>query len=439
MGDNAYVQPFYYPPPTSTSYPYSCLPGQIILFKDSNWNSTSITIDTNSSLYPSGSFFSFSGTPLQDSATWIVFNLPENVVCTLCNNLVQNANPYDFANAGVCVDLIGNGKIQTIDLVAYGANDCLSGGIWREVDPTQGWFQLFIDSGERGSFATIFFTEWPTAKPNSIAKWWLQDKASSLNYPCLTPPQLLQLSDNSDGSGQSMTVGASNAFGTSTNKAVVDLTNSGMNDKVSAFSFSLIPPVKTVVSSTTIEVTAQVLSGQTITETLKGINDTSEVLTVTTTVADSKTVEVSNTATQQYDTTSTITASVEASEGVPDVDSIKATLTTSFSVSTSSSSSRTTTSSDTLSLEQAITFNVPPESSYSGIATISIGQLPPTTVQQDGLFYYKQNLPGSVKQSDGTYLLTAPITVVIDGEIGSSVQFNVTSTPIVQLAGQSHE
>jgi hypothetical protein len=430
MGNNVYQQPFYVPPRTSTPFPSSCPSGQIKLFKDDNWNSASITIDTNSSQYPSGSFFSFSGTPLQDSATWIVFNLPENVVCTLCNNLVQNSNPYDFSNAGVCVDLIGNGQTQTIDLPAYGANDCLSGGIWRAVDPTQGWFQLFTDTGERGSFATIFLSEWPTSTANSIAKWWLQDQGSSINYPCLTPPQLLKLSDNSDGSGQSMTVGASNAFGTHNNGATVDLTNSGMNDKVSAFSYSLIPPVKTVVSSVTVNVTSPILPGQTITETIQGTNASSEKLTVTDTVAAGKTVTISNTATQQYQTTSTITAAVEATEGVPGVDSIKATLTTAFSVTTSSSSSQTTTNTNSLSLQQAITFTVPAYSTYAGVATISIGQVPPTTVTQDGQFYYNQNLPGSVKQSDGTYLLTAPLTVVIQGEVGSSVQFDVTSTPI---------
>ncbi|AUH52907.1 hypothetical protein CXB49_19995 [Chromobacterium sp. ATCC 53434] len=367
---------------------------------------------------------------MQDNATWIVFNLPENVVCTLCNNVVQNANPYDFSGAGVCVDLIGNGQVQTIDLVAYGANDCLSGGVWRDVEPDQGWFQLFYDIGESGSFATIFLSEWPTAQPVSIAKWWLQDQGSSVNFPCLTPPQQLTLSDNSDGSGQSVTVGASNAFGTYGTPAVMDLTGSGMNDKVSSFTYSLLSPVRTVVSSVTVNVDSTILPGQTFTETIKGTNASSEVLTVTDTVAVGKTVEISNTATQQYETMASISATVTATEGVPDVDSIQASLTTSFSVTSTTSSSQTTTNTSTISLEQQITFNVPPQSSYSGVATISIGQVPPTTVTQNGQYYYSQNLPGSVKQADGTYLLTSPITVNISGEVGSSVQFTVTSTPL---------
>jgi hypothetical protein len=439
MGTNVYQtspdgsrSPFYVPPGTSTPYTGSCPSGQIKLFKDNNWNSDNITIDTNSSQYPSGSFFSFSGTPLQDSATWIVFNLPKNVVCTLCDNLVQNTNPYDFSDAGVCVDLIGNGQIQTIDLAAYGANDVLSGGIWRQVDPTQGWFQLFYDTAQCGTFATIFLSEWPTSKPNSIAKWWLQDQGSSINYPCLTPPQLLKLADNSDGTGQYVTVGASNAFGTAANEAVTDLTKSGMNDKVSSFLYSLIPPVRTVVSSTSVNVSAPVNQGQTINETIHGTNASPEMLTVTDTVAVGKTVTISNTATQQYQTTLTITASVTATEGIPG-DTISTKLTTSFSVEETSSWSQTTTNTNTINLQQAISFNVPPQSTYSGVATVSIGQVPPTTVTQNGLFFYNQNLPGSAKQPDGTYLLTVPVTVVISGEVGSSVQFDVNSTPIGRL------
>jgi hypothetical protein len=430
MGNNVYQEPFYVPPQTSTPYSGSCPSGQIKLFKDNNWNGTSFTIDTNSSLYPSGNFFSFHGSPLQNSATWIAFNLPENVVCTLCDSLVQNTNPYDFSNAGVCVDLIGNGKVQTIDLSAYGANDILSGGIWREVDPTQGWFQLFHDNAQQGTFATIFLAEWPTSTPNSITEWWLQDQGSSLNYPCLTPPQLLKLADNSDGSGQSITVGASNAFGTWNQPTVVDLTNSDMNDKVSSFSYSLIPPVRVLVSSVTTSVTAAINPSQTFTETVTGTNASSEVFTTTRTVAVGKTVTIANTTTQQYQTTATITASVSATEGVPGKVSIAGSLTTSFSVSATLSSSQTTTNTDTLTLQQDITFNVPPQSTYSAVATIAIGQVPQTIVKQDGHFYYSQNLPGSVKQDDGTYLLTAPLTVVIEGEVGSSVTFSVSSPPI---------
>ncbi|MGQ5525458.1 hypothetical protein ACUHMQ_19640 [Chitinimonas sp. PSY-7] len=430
MGSNVCQQPFYVPPRTSTPYTGTCKPGQIILFKDNNWNSTSLTIDTNSSQYPSGHFFSFSGTSLQDKATWIVFNLPENVVCTLCNNVVPNAVPYDFSNSGVCVDLIGNGKIQTIDLAAYGANDCLSGGIWRAVKSNQGWFQLFSDTVERGTFATIFLSEWPISKPISISNWWLQDKVSSISYPCLTPPQLLKLSDRSDGGGQSITVGASNAFGTSNKPAVLDLTNSGMNDKVSSFSYSLISPVKTVVSSTTVDVTSPIIPGQAYVQTIKGTNASTEVVTITDTVAVGKSVEISNTATQQYETTASISATVTSTVGIPDVSSIQTSLTTSFSVTSTTSSSQTTTNTNKVDLQQQIVFNVPAQSSYSAIATISIGQLPPTTVTQDGLFYYDQNLPGSIKQNDGTYLLTSPVTVNITGEVGSSVHVDVKSTPL---------
>ncbi len=430
MSSNVYQKPFYVPPSVSTPFKGSCASGEILLFKDDNWNSPSLKVDINSPEYPSGSFFSFSGTPLQDNATWIVFNLPINVVCTLCSNLVQNKNPYDFSDAGICVDLIGNGQVQTINLVAYGANDCLSGGIWRTVDLLQGWFQLFQDVDQSGSFATIFLAEWPLSTSNSIAKWWLQDQASSVNYPCLTPPQLLELFDNTDGTGQSKKLGASNPFGTYDIPAVVNLSSSGMNDKVSSFEYSLIPPVKVAVDDVSVSVSAPIQPGQTITNDIRGTNDSSETLPVTQKVAVGRTTDIKNETTQQYQTTVGIKASVKATAGVPEVasSSLESTLTTSFSVS--DESTQTTENTDTLHLEQSITFNVPAESTYTGVWNVEIGQVSPTTVTQNGCFYYNQNLPGSQKQKDGTYLLTTPLTVVIAGNIGSSVRFDVKSNPI---------
>lgn len=430
MGKNVYQKPYYVPPSTSAAFTGSCPSGQIKLFKDNNWNSQSLTIDTNSAQYPAGSFFSFSGTPLQDNATWIVFNLPENVVCTLCNNIVQNKNPYDFSGAGVCVDLIGNGKVQTIDLVAYGANDVLSGGVWRPVNPTSGWFQLFYDNDAQGTFATIFFSEWPTGSANSIAKWWLQDQGSSINFPALTPPQLLTVADNADGSGQAVTVGASNPYGTFNNPALINLGDRGLNDRVSSFSYSFISPVKVEIKSITVDVTAPINEGQTITEVVHGTNASSEKQTITDTIAANQSVAVTNTATQQYATSATVSATVEASAGVPEVGTIKSSLTTSFTVSSTTTNSQSTTTTNTFSIGQSFTFNVPPQSTYSGVAKVSIGQVPPTRVTQNGSYYYSQNLPGSVKQPDNTYLLTVPVSVVISGEVGSTVEFNIKSTPI---------
>lgn len=233
MSGNFYNNPYFTPPRTEVDYPHHCESGCIILFSDNDWNSQSYTIDTNSWQYPAGNHFSFSNTRLQDSATWVVFNLPENVVCTLTSDVVHNTNPYDFAHAGVCVDLIGNGKVQTIDLKAYGANDCLSGGVWRVTDPSKGWFQFFSDENQTGTFITIFLDEWPESEVNSLSSWWLKDSASSISYSGLQASQRLKLSDNTDGSGAYLILESGDSFGSAKNFADND-----MNDKVSSFSYS---------------------------------------------------------------------------------------------------------------------------------------------------------------------------------------------------------
>lgn len=436
MSSNIYQAPYYVPSTVSTELPASlqCEPGQIILFKDGNWGSESIIIDINSAEYPEGNFFSFSGSDIQDAATWIVFNLPKDVVCTLCDNVIHNDpngdTPYDFSNAGVCVDLIGNGEIQTIDLVSYGANDCLSAGVWRKVKPSEGWFQLFVDRDQRGTFATIFLDEWVTGKDHSLSNWWLQDMASSVNYPGLTPPQLLTLSDNADGSGNKKVLGAANAIGKN-RPATINLFSSGMEDNISSFSYDIISPVKVVIENVSVDISAQIQPSKTISATVNGKNKSPETIPITEKVAIGKTTSIENTTTLEFQAGASVTCSVEATEGIPDVDSVKSTLSATFSVSLSTESSNTTTKTNSIDLEQSITFKVPPETIYSADWNIAIGKIPSQTkIKVDGHFYYDQNLPGSILQDDGTYLLAMPITTIANGDIGSRTQFNVSTEKI---------
>ena len=130
-------------------------------------------------------------------------------------NLAAGSPPLNPAGAGVPVDLIGKGTgdtVQTVDLDAYGANDRLSGGIWRQVDVDDGWFQLFRDTNLQASFITIFFSEWPTNTPVSLDGWDIDGQASSVNYPSLTPPQVVVLTNQTDGTGYSLALGATNPF-----------------------------------------------------------------------------------------------------------------------------------------------------------------------------------------------------------------------------------
>ena len=434
MGINVYDAPFYKPPTVATSYPGSIPSGQILLYKDADWGSESLTIDTASSAYPEGYPFSFSGTGLDSEATWIAFNLPDGVVCTLFDYSISppsSSTPFNLAGAGVCVDLIGNGDIQTVDLVAYGANDRMSAGIWRQVDQSQGWFQLFRDTNSEASFVTIFLAEWPVATANSLSGWDINSIASSINYPSLTPPQVLLLSTNTDGSGQAVALGATNPFGTFATPATVNFTDRGMNDKIQSFTYNIIAPVMATIQSVTTNSNLVMLNGQTVEEAINGQNNSSASVTIATNVFQNQTYTLTNTTTLQYQTAASLTATLSMTEGIKDVDSTTGTITSQYTVTSSTTTTKTITQTQQFQAGQTITFTVPPETVYNATASISFGALPPTTVTTTGQFYYAQNLPGSVlDEASGLYMLSMPIVVTLDGLIGTQVTFQVSGTAI---------
>ena len=431
MTDNVYQAPFYVPPRVSTPYSGKTIgSGNVVLYKDASWDSAMLEISTTSSQYPEGHDFSFSGTSLQDEATWIAFNLPVGTVCTLFKNITdQPVNPYNFAGAGVCVDLIGNGGVQTVDLVAYGANDCLSGGIWRTVNASEGWFQLFAATGCSGSFITVFLDEWPTSTANSLQGWNMDQAASSINYPCLTPVQILTLSANTDGSGQQQALGAANPFRSCTNAATANFTDSGMNDKIRSFSYTVIEPQKAVIDEVSVTFTATIPPGNTFNTSISGTNSTSTPVQVEMQLGKSQTYSVSTTSTLEYSMCVSISTTVTSTAGVPDVDFVSASTTMSFSASAASTSSNTSGSSDTLDLGEVVTFTAPAYSNYSATASISIGNIPMTTVTTNGKFYYSTKLPGSV-QEGSLYVLNSPVVVNVAGGVKTTVTFDATSTPI---------
>jgi hypothetical protein len=454
MGSNNYVAPFYLPPAVKAPYAGGIKLGQIVLYKDASWTSESWTIDSNSSQHPEGYAFSFSGTPLNDAATWIAFWLPAGTVCTLFDNVASRLkpekpvdskdkeddedeegskdaeNPYNFAAAGVCVDLIGNGQIQTVDLVAYGANDVLSGGIWRQVTLSQGWFQLFQDVDCAGPFNTIFLDEWTTKNPHSLSGWAV--KFSSINYPCLTPPQILTLSTAAT-SGQQISLGAANPFGTFAKKATRNFTDDGMNDAVQWFAYNFRQPVKAAIQSVTSNYTVPIPEGQTIEEAISGINDTSEPVQIDLLVAQSQSYNVTAETTLEYSMSATVSTTVTVSEGQPEGGTgTSGSVTTSFTVAGSNSTSRTTSETETIQLGQAVTFTAPAHSEYSATARVSFATLPPVTVNTTGQFYYQQKLPGAVQDPlSKLWMLDGPIAVVLSGAVGTQASIESSEIPIV--------
>jgi hypothetical protein len=464
MGMNRLDVPFYKPPETGVPFTEPLPVGQIILFKDDDWTSESLTIDTALGGYPEGYPFSFSGTDLQDHVTWIAFNLPVGTVCTLFKNTLNLATAgtpgFNPAGGGVSVDLIGNGETQTVDLVAYGANDMLSGGIWRQVDYDDGWFQLFHDGDQQGEFITVFFSEWPINTPVSLAGWDIDGQASSVNYMSLTPPQVVVLTNQADGTGYPLALGAANAFQSVAIQSTVDMTDRGFNDQVHSFTFTIIEPVKAFIDPVSITPTLNMDTGpaNVISETIIGTNYSSEPVVISTNVFENVITTLTTTTTLQYTNTEQVTVSAQVTAGfkVTSLASLSAqvTVTNQFTTTTQSTSTKTVTTAQELQLGQTITFTAPPSSTpvdnssgttpkgaaYSATATISVGtiQVPNPTNSKDppvmeqvgttmGHFYYRQNLPGSILDpaNSGLFILDMPITIALAGSIGTQVTFDV--------------
>jgi hypothetical protein len=453
MGTNKYDAPFYKPPEANDPYPSDIPSGQIILFKDASWGSDSITIDTASGAYPEGYPFSFSGTGLQDNATWIAFNLPTGTVCTLFDNtlnLAAGSPPFNPAGAGVPVDLIGNGEVQTVDLYAYGANDRLSGGIWRQVDFNDGWFQLFRDTNLEASFITIFFSEWPTNTPVSLDGWDIDGQASSVNYPSLTPPQVVVLTNKTDGTGYPVALGATNPLGEIA-PATVNLTDRGINDQVHSFTYTIIEPVKAIIDSVSITPTLDEEKGYGVSETIIGTNYSSEPVVIATNVFENLTYSVTSTTTLQYTTAVQLTVASQVTAGIQ-LSGLnfgdQETITTQITSTIQDTYTKTVTTTEVFQAGQTITFTAPPSSApldtsgsgatpkgaaYAATATITLGNLQSDqdpmaqAVTTTGHFYYRQNLPGSTPDPAGTglFILDMSITISLSGLIGTQIYFDV--------------
>jgi hypothetical protein len=451
MAPNRYEAPFYKPPEVKTPYPHQINSGQIVLYRDANWSSPSLTIDTDSPRYPPGRPFSFAGTPLNDSATWIAFCLPEGTVCTLVQDIMTSPppapapekssdsdsgpsdlyNPYNFAFASICIDLIGNGKVQTVELQDYGANDILSAGIWRQVDLTQGWFQLFEHFECGGRFNTIFFGEWTAAKPHALTHWWINGVASSANYPCLTPPQTLTLRENPDGPSEQLTLVARNRFGTWDNKTTIDFLHSGLDNRIHAFEYSLLQPVKAKIESVTRQY--KVPTGQTFAQNFTTVNRSDANIECSVLVAQGNSTTVVSETTLAYAMSLKLSQTTTVKLGVKGIGEVSGSLTTSFEAEGSRTTSQRYSDDESFDLSQEITFTAPPWKEYFASATISTGTLSGMTVTTTGQFYYDQDLPGATAVQEGNrtfYQLSSPITVVLSGGVASKVDVDVTEKDI---------
>ncbi|MGP0064431.1 MAG: ETX/MTX2 family pore-forming toxin [Isosphaeraceae bacterium] len=417
--------------PTASTPPAALPSGTVKLFRDDNWSSPSYTIDIYD--YTPSQRQSISGTPMQDAATWIAFNLPAGTVMTLTDNVASNGpgGCSDLKGAGRVVDLVGTGTTQSVDLRSVNMNDCISSFFWRPVNLGMGAIELYENANYSGNRTVLFLSEWPASTVTSLDGWYIDDKLSSARWDTLIDTESATLFDNVDGTGKSY----GNIKGYGSIRAIANFQEVGFNDCASAFEWQGLAPVKEEIAPFTVNLSGASVGNNSFVEESSGTNDTSlpQTQTITLSEADAQTVTVTSSDTNTVGTT--IGVSYTVSAGVEGVASASTTVSVqlSYTYSHTSTTERSATVTQSLSISQE--FTAPPYTDYTGQLVAKIGTLPPTNYSTTAKRWYTQPLPGTtLDPSTGWYMRTETVTGTIQGQLCSQTQMNITTSPISAMA-----
>lgn len=407
------------PPPQLAS-------GSAAIFQDVSWTSQRLDIATNDYVSNKRQTLQLS---MFDQASYVAFNLPVGTVMTLMDNVQppSTTTVVDVGGCGRCVDLIGTGKTEAIDLIAIGMNDCISSFFWRTVDLNMGAIELFEHNYFGGIRCVIFLSEWNPGTVYPINQWWLQDKISSVRWGSLMDRQVASLFENVDGSGNQF----NNIKSWGSSKEVAALSDYGFNDAVSSFRWDGINPVQEIIKPFPILATGG--SGSSgLTSVITGTNNTSvsQPVTLTLNNTDAQSVTVATTDTHVAGISSTLT--LAESVGIKDVASTSASWSVTLKYDYTHSETRTTSETKTISLSISQTVNAPPNSSYRATLLVSIGRIPPTVYQTTAERWYNVPVTGGVADSSnqGWYKRTEPVSVTMSGSLASSTTVDIKATPL---------
>lgn len=423
-------------PSVATPYPnlYDVPSGTVILYGDAAWNDNCLPLMTGWAV--SGRQYSFVGTALENKATWVAFNLPAGVAMTLLAtaNSGVAGEPYNFANCGVCVDLIGNGEIQTVDLTLVGADNSLSGYIWRNVNMNDGLFQLFEHENFTGKRNTFFLGEWSQSF-HTLGQWAISGIASSAYFNGLSV-QSFALYDNAAGTTTSTTAPTCVDFaGWLDIGSMANFKALGFDNKTLGWSWSLLTPLFSTVApfSVTVENVTQDPS-LSVTSTITGSNTGGATIvdevSVTSENQQSMTLSVSESQTtgSVRDFKWTVEESAEV-EGTGEKSSYDINL--SFSQDHTRSEDKQTAVTETITLQVDQQIAVPANCAYSSTLTVFFSAIPRTPFTAPGSFYYDQPVPQSVLDPDMSASMNKPIYVVtqdVTGFFGGGIASDTVSS-----------
>lgn len=419
-------------PPAAPGTPPIPEPGSVVLyngaFNPADWKGIApLTLDIAN--YTPGQVYSIAGTSANNTSDVIAFNLPEGCVLTLLENPIPTAtNPFNFAKAGKCVDLFGNGKTQTVDLGRIGAENCISAFIWRQVDYAAGCFQLFDGVDFTGNRNTFFLSEWNGNAINGLGDWWICDRAGSAYFAGLTV-QTITLYDGGDGKGLSCSFAA---WFKKLNISHLG-TYGDFDNKAGSWSWVPLKPLQATIPSTTFDTVVPSEALQATEFPLYVENDTNSTITAVTdvTYANSTSITVSLTQSAQNSIFESFTASYTVGDTLLEGQSASVSATVGVTQTFTDTNESDTTKTQEFSFSADVTVSVPPFSVYKGTATVTFINLPPLSQTVTGYYYYDKQVAGSVpatlKPYGQVFLLEQPVMLTIAG--GLSVPVVVKGEP----------
>ncbi len=406
------------------------------------WQSTPYKINLSDS--DPGYQVSFAGTWIQDKSDFVAYNLPVGRVLTLFNNTSTppKTEPYNFAGLGVCVDLFGTRKTETVDLAKVGAVNCLTSYIWRDPDFNTGLFQLF-DTGSKdepttateGPRTTIFLSEWAKDQPHSLAKWAICDASDSIYYSGLNA-QSVFLYDGGNGDGA-----ATAPFSGWQRTTWALLRDEGFTNRAGSWSWMLLRPVYSVVDDVKIGLSDAAASTSSYTQEDKGTNRGDSTYTTGASFTNEATQSITTQVSKSVTTGSSLTASLtsEYKAGVPGEEVTESwSIGITFSESETVSNSTDTTVTSTQTITQIFSVVVPPNHTWNVTWVVQTGKIPAVSYSTPGHYYYDKPVPGSYPDPDmaaklgmtAVYCLSATITGILKGSLAAGSTADIRTVPI---------
>jgi len=411
-----------------------------------NWQGAVYKIDLAN--YDPGYQVSFQGTWINDKSDLVAYNLPVGRVVTLLNNVTTppKTEPYNLAGAGVCVDLFGTGKTETVALNKVGATNCLSAFIWRDPDFSTGLFQLF-DTGSKvepstateGPRTTIFLSEWAKDQPHSLAKWAISDASDSIYYSGLNA-QSVFLYDGGNGDG-----GATAPFSGWQRTTWGLLQDQGFTNRAGSWSWKLLRPVYSVVDDVKIGLSDAAASTSSFTKEDRGTNLSDFTMNAGAEFKNESTQSVTTQVSNSVTTGSSLTASLtsEYKAGVPGDEVTESwSIGISFSESETVSNSTDTTVTSSQTITQTFSFVVLPYHTWHATWVVQTAEVPAISFSTLGHYYYDKPVPGSYPDPDmaaklgmaAVYCLNATITGILQGSLAAGSTTELRAVPISNLS-----